>query len=87
MSWTNDAERAAYWHKRWSEEKRMKYSAIAEAKKAKERQLAAARLALKYKESDQAISRIAEAADGAPGYVDFGNEVLRILEELGYEIT
>lgn len=87
MSWTNDAELAAYWHTEWRKERRRANAAVDEAKKAKERQLAATRLALKYKESDRAIERIAAAADGGPGYVAFGQDVLKVLEELGYEIT
>jgi len=80
-------ERSQYWHGEFLKEKRRASSAVAEAKKAKERQLAATRMALKYKESDRAIERIAAAADGAPGYVAFGDAVLKILEELGYEIA
>jgi len=49
--------------------------------------LVAARLTLKYKESDKAIKAIAAAADGSPGYIAFGDAVLSILEGLGYEIT
>lgn len=88
MNYLADAERrASHWYERYQEERHRANAAVAEAKKAKERQLAATRLALKYKEMDKAITRIADAADGAPGYVAFGDAVLKILEELGYEIT
>ncbi|MEU0952845.1 hypothetical protein ABZ353_10955 [Streptomyces niveus] len=80
-------ERHDYWYRKYVEANKRAGASIAEAKKAKERLLAAARLALKYKKSADAIVRIAEAADNSPGYVDFGKAVLGILEELGYEIT
>jgi hypothetical protein len=88
VNYLADAERRAnHWYERYQEERKKSRSLLAENKKAKERALAAARIALKYKESDRAITRIAEAADGAPSYVAFGEDVLKILEELGYEIT
>jgi hypothetical protein len=88
VNYLEDAERRVnHWYERYQEERRLSRALLTENRKAKERQLAAARLTLKYKESDKAIKAIAAAADGSPGYIAFGDAVLSILEELGYEIT
>ncbi|MET9816922.1 hypothetical protein [Streptomyces sp. NPDC006355] len=50
MNYLADAERRAnHWYERYQEERRKNTALLEEAKKAKERQLAATRLALKYK--------------------------------------
>lgn len=55
MNYLEDAERRAnHWYERYQEERRKNASLLAENRKAKERQLSATRLALKYKnELDQ----------------------------------
>ncbi|MFD5069184.1 hypothetical protein ACFWNC_14820 [Streptomyces sp. NPDC058369] len=78
-------ENADYWFKHYVEATGKAESAIAEAKKSKERLLSSARLALKYKRSDEAIKRIAEAEQDSGDYVEFGDKVIWILRELGYE--
>jgi hypothetical protein len=60
MTWTDDAERATYWHTEYAKERQKRRSAVAEAKKAKERQLAATRLALKYKKQFDEVLAMSE---------------------------
>ncbi|MEU0158974.1 hypothetical protein ABZ154_09060 [Streptomyces sp. NPDC006261] len=78
-------DRASYWHKQYSDAARKADSAIAEAKKSKERELTAIRMMLKLKPFEKAIEEISEAEQESEDYVEFGNRVIRVLRSLGYE--
>lgn len=85
MSFSGDAERrATYWFERFEEERRKNRALLAENKKAKERQLAATRLALKYKSCEKAIREISKAENESQDYEEFGDRVISVLRGLGY---
>lgn len=80
-------ENADYWHKEYNTANRRASAAIAEAKKSKERELTAIRMMLKHRGFEKAIEKISEAEQNSRDYEEFGDRVITVLRELGYEIT
>lgn len=86
MNYLEDVERrVTHWFERYQEERRRANSAVAEAKKSKERLLTAIRMMQTVKAErdrfEDMLNRLGEAYAYAPTQSDFNEEVYSILEE------
>lgn len=87
MTYLEDAERrASYWYELYKESNQRANSAIAEAKKSKERELTAIRMMLKHrKESQEAwalLAKVRALYETAETKSDLDHGIYEILKEL-----